>query len=271
MPLNNPVGSNLPTFSLLDDIVTILGGTKLTFYPFLSGFGTDVLPYGTGSDAPVAQTSDDAGVVAREAEFDPLLHVGGVYSYYNDSSVNNHINCGDDVAFSHGNATVDTAFSCGAWIMMTEAIATQRSLFAKFVGAAEEYDFRLDTSGNLVLELHDASASATEIGTASGQEIDPFVWQFVVATYDGAQAAPAVHLYTNATDGLSGGGTTESGSYVAMENTSSVLIVGARNTTAAPAFEFEGRIALPFMCGKELTSANVASLHGIGQILLGLA
>ena len=250
----------------LDDIVTILGGTKMSFYPFLTPIGTDVFPYGAGNDGLVGLPND----AAVEVEYDPIALPGGIYAYYFDSDQDNNISFADNAAYTHGNGTVDSAVSWGAWIMPTEALGTQRSIWGKHLGAAEEYDFRFDASGNLELELHDAGASATEIGTGASDVIVPFAWNFVVATYDGGQAAPEVHLYRNAVDSLAAGTTTESGTYVAMEDGAAIPMIGARNTLAAPAQEFEGYIALPFQTGKELTAANVTALHNIGRELIGL-
>lgn len=269
----NIVRGNYPvqTFTRLDDIVTILGGTKMAFFPLLSNKGTDVFPYGAGNDAAVAVASDENGAVALESEFDPVP-LNGIHAYYNDSSANNHLNGGDDADYSHGNATVDTAMSIGAWIMPTEALGSARTIIAKYgsTANAEEYDFRFTTAGHLVLELHDASASASEIGTGADDPIVPFAWNFVVATYDGAQATPDVHLYRNASDTLAAGTTTESGSYVAMENTAAGLLIGARDATGTPAQEFEGYMALPFVTGKELSSAEVSQVYAIGRELIGL-
>ena len=41
-------------------------------------------------------------------------------------------------------------------------------------------------------------------------------------------------------------------------------------TTPTVEREFQGRIALPFICGKALTAANVGTYHSAGQKLLGL-
>lgn len=247
-------------------MVTILGATKLSFYPFLTGFGTDVFPYGEGNDGLVGLPND----AAVEAEYDPIPLPGGIHAYYFDSDQDNHISFADNVAYSHGNGTVDTAASWGAWIYPTEALGTQRTIWGKHLGAAEEYDFRFDTSGNLELELHDAGASATEIGTGASDVIVPFAWNFVVATYDGDEVTPAVHLYRNAVDSNSDGETTESGTYVAMEDGAAIPMIGARNSLAAPAQEFEGYMALPFQTGVELTQANVDGLYQIGRKLIGL-
>ena len=271
MPTSRPADPGHNYIALLNEIVTILGATKLGFYPFLTRSGTDIAPYGVGQDAPVGTSSDEAGAVALESEFDPLP-LNGINAYYFDSSTNNHINCGDDADFSHGNGTVDTAFSLGAWIMPTEALGTARTILAKYGSTAnlEEYDFRFDTSGNLVLELHNATPSTSEIGTGASDVIVPFAWNFVVATYDGTEATPGVHLYRNASDTLASGATTETGAYVAMEDTASGFLIGARDATGTPAQEFEGYMALPFVTGKELTAAEVSQLYDLGRRLIGL-
>lgn len=258
-----------PTARRLDDIVSILGGTKMAFYPFLTAVGTEIFPYGSGNDGIAGTVSDENGAVALESEFDPIRLPGGVYAYYFDSSANNHINVADNANYSHG---TDTALSLGAWIYPTEALGTARSILAKYGVTAnlEEYDFRFDTSGNLVLELHDADASASETGTGASDVLVPWTWNFVVATYDGTAATPDVHLYKNASDTLAAGTTTEVNTYVAMEDTAASFTIGSRDATGTPKQEFEGYMALPFMTGAELTGANVTSLYNIGRELLGL-
>ncbi len=262
------------TFARLDDIVTLLGGTKLAFYPFLVGVGSDVFPYGTGNDGIVAIPSDEAATIALDAEFDPIPLVGGTYGLYFDSDANNHLLIADNATYSHGNGSADTPFSVGAWVMMTEALGSIRSIMAKYgsTANAEEWDFRFDASGNLILELHDASASQKELATGASDVLVPWKWNFVVATYDGAQAAPDVHLYKNASDTNSSGATVEDGGagYDAMEDGAAVVMIGARDATATPAREFEGYMALPFHCGKELTASEVDQIYEIGRDLLGI-
>jgi hypothetical protein len=264
------------TFALLDQIVTVLGGTKMAFWPFLSdgssSTGGEIFPYGAGNDAALLVASDEAATRALWAEFAPMTLTGGNFAYYIDSSANNHLAGTDLAAYSHGNATVDTAVSWGAWIMPTEALGTQRCIISKYgsTANAEEYRFYFDTSGNLALELHDASASTKEVAVGASDVIAPWTWQFVVATYDGAQAAPDVHLYRNASDQNAAGATTETGAYVAMEDTGSTLMVGASDATGTPVDEFEGYITMPFVTGKELTAAEVTTLYGIGRTLVGV-
>lgn len=272
MGFTNP--TPISPYAALDRIVAILGGTKMVFFPFLTRSGTDIFPYGSGNDGPVALSSDEAGVVALEAEFDPI-QLNGVNAYYFDSSTNNHINGGDDADYSHGNGTVDTPFSVGCWILPTSVFATAQSLLAKYGSTAnlEEWDFRVTDTASLTLELHDASASASESISGSVVTIPPWKWTFVVASYDGVEATPTVNLYYNGVaDGANGApNTTESGSYVAMEDTAAALLIGARDATGTPGQEFEGYMALPFVTGKALSQAEVTELYNIGRRLLGLA
>ena len=270
------IGSQIPTFRLLDDIVAILGATKTSFAPFLEnrlGSAFDVpYFYGEGGRLSDFRAKNASGDIVITTLL-PFKHIGGIHSWLLNKNGDHHLNWTDDTDFEFGNGTVDAPFSLGMWTQMVEEVGTQRTLLAKYrtsATAAREYDFRFDASGNLELELYDESADATEIATG-GTPITPGIFQLVVATYDGNEATPAIHLYLNGIDTNSSGASTESGTYVAMETSGVELLVGARNITGSPAQEFFGRVALPFITGKELTAANVASLYDIGQELLGLA
>ena len=255
------------TFARLNDIVTVLGGTKMAFWPFLNGGGGNTYPYGSGNDGILLA----ANTSTLELVFDPVRHEGGVYSYMNDSATAN-LAAADNANFTHGNATVDTAFSIGIWILMQEALGTARSLMAKYgsTGTAREYDFRFGTDGKLVMELYDESADTTEIATSAGTALTPWIWQFCAMTYDGGETAPVINLYINGVS-VHDGTSVETGAYVAMEDTAAVLMLGSRDATGTAAQVFQGRMALPFITGKELTAAEVGQLYAIGQELLGIA
>ena len=109
-------GPRVPTFNLLDQYVAILGGTKLAFWPFLSGGGKDIVPYGVGNDGILAYASDNGGGVDLGQRFSPIPLAGGIFALYFDSSLNQHLYALNNAAFNHGNGTVDSPFSIGAWI-----------------------------------------------------------------------------------------------------------------------------------------------------------
>lgn len=256
----------IPTFKLLNQIVTILGGTKMSFWPFLTGVGTSLFPYGLGNDGIIATPSDLGGAVAIEAEFDPIRLVGsGLHALYLDSSADNHLIVADNAAYTHGS---DTAFSIGMWVYMTEALGTTRVLMSKYATLQREYWFGFDTSGKLWMELYDETNDADETALSTGTALTPWKWQFITMTYDGGETAPVVNLYIDATS-VHDGTTVETGAYASQVDGTGTLLIG-RRTIAGTTWNFEGYVALPFITGKELTAAEVTTLYGLGQTLLGL-
>lgn len=259
-------GASAGTWALIQRVLGVLGTTNTTFWPGFESTGTLV----SGIGGRNLTSSDEAGTPNLQDEFAPVEHGPmGIHSYMNVRSTNNHLAGTNDNAYSFGDGSVDSAFSAGCWVMPFD-LTTEQSLLAVYnTTAAEEWDLRIEaTSGHVEIEFHDASASATEIGTTTAGLVAG-EWSFVVMSYDGTETAPVANLYINGTQ--SGDGTTtETGAYVAMENTATPLLVGARGLTAAPLQELNGRIALPFVCGAALTAAQVTTLHTATKELLGL-
>ena len=254
-----------PTDGYLEAILDILGTTKPSLWPFWERTGILVTGIGVGDLVP-AETSGTAE--ALEDDFSPLLLPSGLYSYHFHPTGDHHLAGIDHNNYSFGDGSADAAFSVGAWIR-PNAIATN-VIMGKYNSGAnkEEWRFFIDSNGDLSLELHDASASATEIAVSA----DPIVagrMQFVVATYDGTAATPDVHLYVNGVDDNPTGATTEAETYTAMENTDAPLTIGCSGVTATPVAEFHGRIALPFITGKELTADEVLELYTMTRVMVG--
>ncbi|HEU0072490.1 MAG TPA: LamG domain-containing protein [Dehalococcoidia bacterium] len=250
----------------LDTILGILGTTKRSLWPFWEKTGVLVTGIGVGDLIP-AETSGTAE--ALEDDFSPLLLPCGLFSYHFHPTGDHHLKGIDSTDYSFGDGSVDSAFSVGCWIR-PNAIASN-VLLAKYdsAGMKEEWRFWIDGDGKLDLELHDASASATEIAV-SDAALTVGLLQFVVATYDGTQTAPEVNLYVDGqlvNDGL----TVEDGSYVAMEDTDAPLTIGCGGVTATPTTEFHGRIAMPFITGKELSAAEVSQLYNLMNPMVGLS
>jgi hypothetical protein len=251
--------------TVLNALMAALGTTTPSLWPCLEGSGALVSGIAPGDLIP----SETAGAAeALEDDFAPFAHPGGVYSYHFHPTGDHHLAGIDHANFSFGNGTVDTPFSVGAWIC-PNAIATN-VIVAKYDSAGNKEEWRLfiDGNGKLSLELHDASASATEIAV-SDDALTIGQWVFVVATYDGTETAPVVTLYVNGA-AVNDGTTTESGSYVAMEDTDAPLTVGCSGVTATPVAEFHGRIALPFVTGTALTATDVAQLYELSGALMGV-
>jgi hypothetical protein len=270
-PLNRPRRRRVTTYvrgldGRLNDIMTILGTTTPSLWPFWESTGTLVTGISVGDLIP-SETA--AAAEALEDDFAPVMLPCGLFSYHFHPTGDHHLAGIDSNSYSFGNGTVDTPFSVGAWIR-PNAIVTN-VIMGKYdsAGNLEEWRFFIDSAGKLSLELHDASASATEIA-ASTSALTIGQWINVVATYDGGETDPVVNLYVNgvlANDGT----TTESGTYTAMENTAAPLTVGCSGVTATPVAEFHGRIALPFLTGKALSAAEVAQLYALTQSMVGIS
>ena len=264
-----PGRANAKTFALLDQIVTVLGGTKQSFWPFLNGVGGNTYPYGSGNDGILLATNAST----LELVFDPAQHVGGIYSYMNDSATAN-LAAASNANFTFGDDLLDSPFSIGIWILMQEALGTQRALMVKWgvTASAKEYWFGFTTAGKLQMILLDESVvgDANETALSTGTAVTPWKWQFCTMTYDGTEVTPAVNLYIDATS-VHNGTTAETNEYVAMEDLGASLMIGASDATGTPIDIFQGRMALPFITGKELTAAEITTIYGIGRTLLGLA
>lgn len=253
------------TARILNAILSILGTTKPSLWPFLEKTGTLVTGISVG-DLTAAETGGAAE--ALEDDFAPFEHPGKVHSYHFHPTGDHHLAGIDHANFTFVNGAADLPFSVGAWIQ-PNAVATN-SIIAKYdtAGNAEEWRLWIDANGKLSLTLFDASADTSEIATGD-TTLSLGQWVFVVATYDGTQTAPVVNLYLDAVLD-NDGSTVEAGAYVSMEDKATPITIGCSGVTATPVAEFHGRIALPFIAGKALTLAEVAQLDELGRVLLGL-
>lgn len=248
----------------LNDIMTILGTTKALLVPGWENTGSLVSAIGAAGFT----SSDENGAVTLQAEYAPVAMPCGLYHYGFVTSQKHNLLGAENAAFSFG---TDVPFSAGMWVR-PNLITTAQDFMAKYrstAAAAREWRWGMTNAGLMELELYDESADTTEIGTAT-VALDAGAWQLIVVTYDGTAATPDVHLYINTTDVLTTGATTETGAYVAMEDLTTPLLIGASDITTAPANGFGGRMALPFLTGKKLTTAEVASLYAIMAPMVGL-
>lgn len=251
------------TDQMVNDMLTTLGTTKTSLWPGWERTGILVTGIGLGDLIP-SETA--AAAEQLEDDFSPVVLPGGFCSYHFHPTGDHHFAGIDSAAYTFGDGSVDAPFSVGAWIR-PNAIASN-TIMAKYSATVREWRFWIDASGKLDLELYDESADTTEIA-ASTSALTLGQMQFVVASYDGGETDPVVNLYVNGA--LANDGTTaETGAYVAMEDTATPLTVGCSGVTATPVNEFHGRIALPFICGKALTAAEVLSLYNLTRPMVGL-
>lgn len=247
----------------LNLILDILGTTSPWIVPGWESVGSVVTAIGAGGHLT---SSDEAGAVTLESEFAPNELPCGLYSYEFVPAGNLHLSGADAASHSFGDASVDSPFSVGAWIR-PNAIASL-TILSKYSATVREWRLHLDSNGLLTFDLYDESVDATEIA-ASTSAIELGKMQFVVASYDGTETAPVLYLYVNGA-AVNDGSTTETNSYVAMENTATPVLVGAHGVTGTPVQEFNGRIWLPFITGKALTAAEVKALYALTVPMVGI-
>src|SRR3990172_1141229 len=97
----------------LNDILTTLGTTKPSLFPFWEKTGVLVTGIGVGDLIP----SETGGAAeALEDDFSPLLLPCGLYSYHFHPTGDHHLAGIDDAAYTFGDASVDAPLSVGAWI-----------------------------------------------------------------------------------------------------------------------------------------------------------
>lgn len=259
----NYLPRNWNTDTYLNDILDTLGTTAPSLWPFWEKTGSLVTCIGVG-DLGVAETAGAAE--ALEDDFAPLLLPCGLYSYHFHPTGDHHLAGIDHANYTFGAATTDSPFSVGAWIR-PNAIASN-TIMAKYSATVREWRFWIDAAGKLDLELYDESADTTEIAISSAA-VTIGQMQFVVATYDGGETAPVVYLYVDGV-AVNDGSTTETGAYVAMEDTATPLTIACSGVTATPVNEFHGRIALPFITGKALSAAEVLALYRLTGPMVGV-
>lgn len=166
----------------------------------------------------------------------------------------------DADALSFGSGTADSPFSVSAWIKMVDA--TNFYIIHKYVDTfVREWAFRVNGDDKLNVILFDNSS-----GTYIGRTYDTAItaqegsWIHVAMTYDGSGAASGIALYLNgsAVDDVD----YTSGSYTAMENSTSPLQIGGQSPGAV--FD-DGKITDVRLYSEELTSADITTLYGGGN------
>ena len=266
------LGATKKTFTQLDKIVTILGSTRAFFWPFLESTGVLIQSY-KEEDESVVPSKDGAALALNDAaeSFEPYMHPGGVHSYHFEAGLGQHL-VGADAANLSQFASTDAAFSLGCFFYIDSGTGT---LIAKYdvAGTAREYKLDFAAGPDLRFVMRDES-QAKEEGVQTTAALNTRQWYLGIATYSGVGGEPGVGAGQGVILYVDGAAVTDSdiddNGYVDMEDLGCPLMIGATDDQAAPASEFTGRIALPFICGKQLSAAEVTTLYGIGKVLLGV-
>jgi len=179
------------------------------------------------------------------------------------SGSSQYVDLGDSGDFTFGNGSTDSPFSMMMWVCMDDA--TNFFLFNKddFGGAGTQREYRWFVNGSdkISMVLIDNSAGFyigrnynTALTSYQGQ------WIHVAVTYDGSSSSSGIKIYVN---GSRVDDTNEnSGAYVAMENKSTALQIGARVASSTYA---NGKIDDARLFNSELTSEEIQKIYSTGE------
>jgi hypothetical protein len=131
----------------------------------------------------------------------------------------------DDNRFSFGNGTTDSAFSVSCWIYRTVGGVTSGAVAKSSSTTAGEWTVLLGISGAITFRCFDASASARIGRVTATSAITLNTWHNVVVTYSGSATNAGCKIYLNGVQ--SDNADSGAGSYVAMENGSLAVTIGA--------------------------------------------
>ena len=174
----------------------------------------------------------------------------------------------DNDELSFGDGSTDSAFSIAAWIFVTNT-ATTRNILSKWdtnVGSElREWHFYLIAPEKLYFAIADESEGGRRLKFSN--DALSAGWHFVVATYNGVggdSAEDGITLYLDGEE-ITNVGTTSPGTYVAMENLATKVVIGARYGDAGSlTFFYADKIDNVVLFNAELTPAQVSVLWNDG-------
>jgi len=179
--------------------------------------------------------------------------VGTVSSSLNamafESASSDYITMGDSPVFTFGDGVTDSPFSVNAWVYV-KTLTEDNYVVSKYGSGTSEW--RLDTqNGEVEFLMYDQTNNGS-IGRYYSTALSTDTWYNITGTYDGGSSESGIKIYLN---GVQVDDTdTTSGTYVAMDDFSSALNIGAMT---GPDRFFHGNIAMTHMYSKELTSTEV--------------
>lgn len=170
--------------------------------------------------------------------------------------VDEYVEVADADNLSFGNGTTDSPFSISAWVNMTDA--TRFRIVSKY-DSNLEYLFSTGGSDTIVFNCYDNS-TVGKIGRLYSTALTSFqgTWIHLAATYSGNGSSTGLKIYLNGsrvddTDN-------NSGSYTAMENTTTPLEIGKLTTTYA-----NGLIDEVAIFNSELSVSDITAIYNNGK------
>ena len=184
-----------------------------------------------------------------------------------------------DAAFWSVDDSGDNGFSLGIWVNIGSGGAgSDRALLSKWstTGGAQEWLWYLNTANALRLDARDRSVGVVASRTSDANPTTN-VWHHYVMTYDGTGGATAADGITFYEDGAVVASTAaNNGSYVAMENQTAALGLGAYQTGSLGLFDGKiggGPLGPWFVTHNTagiITPDEVRTLYDLGRAALAL-
>jgi len=196
-----------------------------------------------------------------------VLHTTGKIDGAFDFDTQYAVEIDDNASYSFGNASTDVAFSAAFW-MKVDSYTYGDVLLSKWDTANKREWFisRQNFVLNVYyLNLHLYDESVDKYINAYRIVYIPLnVWHFVVITYDGSETYEGVNVYF---DGVSAGPTMgeKQAGYIAMENLSSKVAIGASYASGVLDDFYNGNIDNVMIFNKELSASEVEGLYASGS------
>ena len=183
---------------------------------------------------------------------------GGFENVYslNFDGVDDYLNLGDSNDFSFGDGSTDSPFSVSMWVKLN-ATATQ-AFFVKGISSDKEYQILSGANQKLRMRLYNESTGG-HIQTQVDALLTTGSWNHYVFTYDGSSDKAGLKIYVNAS--LVAQTTTLSGTYTAMENTTSALRIASSEQNS---FYLNGDIDEVALFDIELSSSQITDIYNSG-------
>ena len=178
-----------------------------------------------------------------------------------------YVNVADHASHTFGTGLADSAFSLAAWIYYTSSWSSN-DIMSKWdaTTGAEKREWRFYAYNEyLKLYIADESANAIQGRTANDKLSDG--WHFVVGTYSGVggdDAAAGIKLYVDGEE-VSYAADYDSGTYVAMENMTTPVKIGASQDTGAVTYNWDDKIDNTMIFNKTLSVGEVLALYQGGE------
>ena len=181
----------------------------------------------------------------------------------------------DQANMTFGDATLDEPFTICALVQVS-ATTGIKEILTKYDlttgNTKREWRLQADAAEKVNFILYDESAAAS-IGRMYNTALTADTWMLLVGTYDGTRVAGGikVYLYDGTTKAQVDDTDASAGSYVAMENTASLVRIGMSQGTAAQSLFFKGKMGLLTLSLGALSATEVANIAKLCDSFFDLA